>query len=69
MLRSALNQTRPVRVIVTDNGDRGPTEAILASDEFRAAGITYIKTAEPVPGRTGGRRRGLRDGVFRLAAR
>jgi glycosyltransferase involved in cell wall biosynthesis len=46
-LRSALGQNRPVRVIVTDNGDSAPTEGILASEEFKEAGITYIKTTEP----------------------
>jgi glycosyltransferase involved in cell wall biosynthesis len=43
-LRSALNQTIPVKVIVTDNGDSGPTREILASDEFKDAGIRYITT-------------------------
>jgi glycosyltransferase involved in cell wall biosynthesis len=45
-LRSALNQTRDVRVIVTDNGNPEPTEEILASDEFRGR-VRYIKTTEP----------------------
>lgn len=43
-LRSALGQSRPTRVIVTDNGDPGPTEEILASEEFAGQDITYIKT-------------------------
>lgn len=45
-LRSALGQTRPVRVIVTDNGNPQPTEEILASDEFRGR-VRYIKTDQP----------------------
>jgi glycosyltransferase involved in cell wall biosynthesis len=44
-LRSAINQTQPVRVIVTDNGQTGPTQAILDS-EFAGADIRYIPTEE-----------------------
>lgn len=68
-LRSAINQTRPVHVIVTDNGQSGPTEEILASDEFKSAGIRYLKTDQPGAWPNWHSGRGLRDRVFRLAAR
>jgi hypothetical protein len=41
-IRSALNQTVAVKVIVTDNGDSSPTEEILSAPEF--ASVRYIKT-------------------------
>ena len=46
-LRAAVGQTRPCGIIVTDNGDPGPTREILSSPEFAGAPIRYIETQEP----------------------
>jgi hypothetical protein len=43
-LRAALYQSVPVRVIVADDGDTEPTEAILASSEFSALDVVHLKT-------------------------
>lgn len=44
-LRTAINQTAPVRVVVADDGDDIPrTAAILDSEEFRGADVMHCDT-------------------------
>lgn len=43
-LRAAVNQSVPVRIVVADDGDPGPTEEILASVEFRDEDIRHLIT-------------------------
>jgi len=43
-LRAALDQSIPVRVVVADDGDPGPTREILASPEFAGRDVTHLET-------------------------
>jgi glycosyltransferase involved in cell wall biosynthesis len=43
-LRTALHQSIPVRVIVADDGDPGPTAELLASAEFADRDIVHLVT-------------------------